>query len=198
MTLSQGFIPYFHFDHAAKTSVHHQTGSRGQARRSHAMVEARNFMCAHIKRNDAASRRFIQYLSMETSLVVCLVRDAVTGKTLVSPPETQLWLLREKSGLGRASKNEWNVITQVGPKFFEEMERYRRWHFDFNEYYDVYVWDTVPGQKFYNLHNTIQGVSMVCCSLCDSSNSASCSSKPIGFIQSASSTRLRLLSSKLL
>ncbi|KAJ9656968.1 hypothetical protein H2201_008330 [Coniosporium apollinis] len=153
-----GFIPYFQFDHAAKTSVHHQTGSRGQGRRSHAMVEARNFMCAHIKRNDAASRRFIQYLSVETSLVVCLVRDAVTGKTLVSPPEEQLWLLREKSGLGRASKNEWNVIAQVGPKFFEDMERYRRWHFSFNEYYDVYVWDAVPGQKFYNLHNTIQGL----------------------------------------
>lgn len=162
------------------------------------MVEARNFMCGHIKRNDAASRRFIQYLSMETSCVVCLVRDAVTGKTVVSPPEEQLWLLREKSGRGRASKNEWNTISQVGPKFFEEMERYRRWHFDFNEYYDVYVWDAVPGQKFYNLHNTIQGVSIVSCTFRGPSNSASCSSKLTGSIQSGSSTRLRLLSLELL
>lgn len=97
---------------------------------------------------------------MDTSHVVCFIRDAVTGKTLVSPPETQLWLLREKHGLGRASKNEWNVISEVGPEFFEDLEQRRKWHFGFNEYYDVYVWDVVPGEHFSHVYNTVQTVSV--------------------------------------
>ena len=92
-----------------------QTSSRGhQFRRSHAVTEYRNIMCCHIKRNDPASRRFCQYLSMQSSRVVVLIRDAKTGKILVKPPEkpeNQTWLVRTKCGLGRASKKEWNVTS---------------------------------------------------------------------------------------
>ena len=46
-----------------------------------------------------------------------LIRDAKTGNILTKPaegPENHNWLLRRKSGLGRASKNEWEVISVCG------------------------------------------------------------------------------------
>ena len=125
---------------AMTLTVRHQTGGRsGKFRRSHAVLEVRNFMCAHIKRDDQVSRRLIQYLSMQTHELLLLVRDAETGRLLITPPEEERWLLREKSGLGRAAKNDWNVIKSVGPQFFEQMDQYQKWHFSFKEYYDVYI-----------------------------------------------------------
>ncbi|KAF2875319.1 hypothetical protein BDV95DRAFT_604075 [Massariosphaeria phaeospora] len=64
---------------------------------------------------------------METFEVRALVRDHKTGRVLFEPPKDDLWLVREKSGFGRATKN-----------VFE-------WHLSFEEYYDVYVWEAVPG-----------------------------------------------------
>jgi hypothetical protein len=57
------------------------------ARRSHEFVELRNFTCAHIKRDDPVSRRFIQYLSNETWDLRALVRDRKTGRILIQPPK---------------------------------------------------------------------------------------------------------------
>ena len=108
------------FEAASDLSEKHQTGSRGQGRRAHSVTEVRNFMCANIKRNDPVSRRFLQYLSMKSNKVVILIRDAKTSKILRSPPDDELWLNRHKSGIGRASKNEWTVREQVGPAFFEQ------------------------------------------------------------------------------
>jgi hypothetical protein len=119
--LQLGFIPYFSGDKADKVTHHFQTGSRGMARRSHAIVEMRNFICGHIKRDDPASRRFIQYLSNETWEIRALVRDRKTGRILIQPPEEELWLLREKSGWGRATRNEFDVVGEIGPAFFEQM-----------------------------------------------------------------------------
>jgi hypothetical protein len=119
--LQLGFIPYFHGDKADKVTRYFQTGSRGMARRSHAVVEMRNFICGHIKRDDPVSRRFIQYLSNETWEIRALVRDRKTGRILIQPPKNELWLLREKSGWGRATRNEFDVIGEIGPDFFEQM-----------------------------------------------------------------------------
>lgn len=109
----QGLVPYFQFTAADEASSRHQTGSRGhQYRRAHAIIEYRNFMCCHVKRNDPASRHFCQYLSMQSSRVLVLIQDAKTGRILVKPqesPENQYWLARRKTGFGRASKNEWDV-----------------------------------------------------------------------------------------
>lgn len=111
-----------------------QTGSRSYGiRRTHAVIETRGFVCAHIKRNDPTSRRLVQYLSMQTARLALLVRDAKTGSILVKPPEDELWLVREKSGVGRAARNEWNVLKQVGTDFFDEMDKHRKWHFGFKE-----------------------------------------------------------------
>jgi DNA-binding Lrp family transcriptional regulator len=119
--LQLGFIPYFNGENAEKVTSYFQTGSRGTARRSHAVTEMRNFICGHIKRDDPASRRFIQYLSNETWEIRALVRDRKTGRILIQPPKDEMWLLRGKSGWGRANKNDFDVIGEIGPDFFEQM-----------------------------------------------------------------------------
>jgi hypothetical protein len=119
--LQLGFIPYFTGNKAEQVTHYFQTGSRGMARRSHEVVEMRNFICGHIKRDDPVSRRFIQYLSNETWEIRALVRDRKTGRILIQPPKDELWLLREKSGWGRATRNEFDVIGEIGPAFFEQM-----------------------------------------------------------------------------
>ncbi|KAB2572944.1 hypothetical protein DBV05_g8399 [Lasiodiplodia theobromae] len=154
--LQLGFIPYFQMEMADKYTVHHQTGSRSHYGRQHQIFEARNFICACLKRNDPVSRRFIQYIVMQANSMVVLVRDVKTGNILAKPPESELWLIREKSGMGRASRNEWNIVKEVGPEFFEDMDRQRQWHFNFKEYYDVIIWDLEPGFHFSHLYNGVQ------------------------------------------
>lgn len=156
--LQLGFIPYFHGDTADKVTSYFQTGSRGLTRRAHQHTEMRNFVCGHVKRDDPVSRRFIQYLAMETWELRALVRDAKTGRVLISPPEDELWLLREKHGWGRASRNEYEVLGEVGPVFFEAMDKSRKWHFGFEEFYDVYIWDSSPGRSFFVLQRKIEEV----------------------------------------
>lgn len=143
---------------ADEVTVRHQTGSRGGGRRQHAIREARNFVCAHVKRNDASSRRFIQYLLMQTYRLFILVRDAKTGEVLSQPPQEDLWLVREKSGIGRAVKNEWTISKQVGPDLFQEIDDNRQWHFGFKEYYDLYLWDNEAGEDGSQLYCAIQNV----------------------------------------
>jgi hypothetical protein len=143
---------------AHELTVRMQNGGRGQYRRSHAVFEARNFICAHIKRDDQASRRLVQYLSMQSHRLLLLVRDAESGQLLIKPEKEERWLYREKSGLGRASKNDWRIIRSIGPQFFEEMDKYREWKFSFKEYYDVYVWDLEAGEPFPALYNCVQEV----------------------------------------
>ena len=67
--------------------------------------------------------------------------------------------MREKSGFGRASKNEFNNLTEIGPEFFERIDSRRQWHLGFEEYYDVYVWDAVPGRSFGSLQRKVEEVS---------------------------------------
>lgn len=98
---------------------------------------------------------------MQSHCLLVLVRDAETGKLLITPPEAERWLMREKSGLGRAAKNEWNVHKSIGPTFFDEVDRKRKWSFSFKEYYDVYIWDLYPGYSFPSLYNVLQEVSDV-------------------------------------
>jgi hypothetical protein len=143
---------------AHELTVRMQNGGRGQFRRAHAVFEARNFICAHIKRDDQVSRRLVQYLSMQSNRLLVLVRDAESGQLLIKPPEEERWLYREKSGLGRASRNDWRIIRSIGPQFFEEMDKYRQWKFSFKEYYDVYVWDLEAGEPFPVLYNCVQEV----------------------------------------
>ncbi|CAG9978536.1 unnamed protein product [Clonostachys byssicola] len=149
------FFPYFIDTNAQQHSRYYQVGGRGQARRQHDIIEARNIIVGHMKRNDPVTRRFLQYMIMRTGEVLVLVRDGKTGRVITAPPDEHLWTYRRKSGIGRASKNEWFNILEVGPQFFALNDKYREWRFGFDDYYDVYIWDFVPCQTVSSLSNTI-------------------------------------------
>jgi hypothetical protein len=153
-----GFIPYFQLDNAEAKTSYHQTGGRGITGRSHEIKESRNIICGYIKRNDAFNRRFIQYLTMESGELRALIRDPVTGYVIVQPPEKELWLSREKTGIGRARKREYNITSEVGPAFIEEVEARRSWQVNFDDYYDVYIWDAAPGGGAHELQQKIEEV----------------------------------------
>ena len=123
--------------------------------RQHFMFEARPFICGQMRRHDPVTRRFIQYLSMISSEVLVLARDGKNGKILLRPPEHECWLKRTKSGIGRATKNEFQVVQSVGKQFFEEMDAKRSWSLSFDDYYDVYIWTLEAGEHFGVLCNVI-------------------------------------------
>lgn len=86
-----------------------------------------------------------------------MVRDAHTGRVVVQPPKHQWWLVREKSGLGRASKADWNIVSGVCDQMFEQLgdSMYSDYIFGFEDHYDVIVWDTLPGMHYYQMHDII-------------------------------------------
>ena len=153
-----GFLPYGDMRLASQMT----TTRNRQTRRSFGVVEARSFIAGSVKRNDQASRRFIKYLSMQTSRVLVLVRDATDGRILIQPPQEQRWLLRR--GLGRAvslEDQEWVVEKQVGGVFFEELEKFRKWTVGFSEHFDIIVWDREAGLSFSHVYANVSEVSML-------------------------------------
>ena len=153
-----GFIPYLQFDGAEEYTVRRQAAGRAQGPGAQVAVEYKNILAAHIKRKDPFSRRFVQYLAMQTTSVVLLVRDAKTGRVLVTPPEEHCWLQREKTSLGRLATTEWIVRKSVGEDLLEQMtgRQKRDWQLHFTDFYDVIVWDLQPGQPYARLCNTVQ------------------------------------------
>ncbi|KAI1745252.1 hypothetical protein F4680DRAFT_401566 [Xylaria scruposa] len=152
-----GFFPFF-IDLSAENISHRfqAGGSRSQQRRRHDFVEARNIIVGHMKRNDSVTRRFLQYCTMRTGELLVCVRDGRTGKIITAPRgEDALWTLRSKRGIGRATKNEWDVELEIGPDYFDFVEEYRNWHLGFDDYYEVWIWHFVPGQSGNLLYNTI-------------------------------------------
>jgi hypothetical protein len=39
------------------------------------------------------------------------------------------------------------------------MDTVRQWHFGFEDYYDVYIWDASPGRKYHYLQQKLEEVS---------------------------------------
>lgn len=152
-------MPYMLESQAEHLTIRRQTGARSHTGRQHMLFEARPFICGQMRRNDPVTRRFIQYLSMMSSKVLVLARDGKSGKILLEPHEEQRWLKRVKSGIGRAAKNQWQVLQSVGEKFFKEMDTKRAWSLSFNDYYDVYVWALAAGENFHVLCNVVHDVS---------------------------------------
>jgi hypothetical protein len=150
-----GFMPFEVNTHAAEIGLV-STGSSIGHRRTHTVIENRNFVCAHMRRGDPITRRFLQYMALETAKALLCVRDAKTGRIITKPDESELWLMRTKSGIGRASRNSnWKVFKDVGPDFFQEVEDRRNWRLGFDDYYDVYIWDRSPNRNFLPLRNII-------------------------------------------
>ncbi|KAI1105673.1 hypothetical protein F4804DRAFT_303681 [Jackrogersella minutella] len=150
-----GFFPYFKDFEASKQSRYLQVGGRSQGRRQHNFVEARNIIVGHMRRNDSVTRRFLQYCAMRTGELLLLVRDGKTGKIITAPEEENLWTVRHKEGLGRASKNEWEVLLEVGHDYFYMADLLRKWRLGFEDYYEVWLWDFVPCNDPIPLYNTI-------------------------------------------
>ncbi|KAH6603838.1 mfs allantoate [Trichoderma cornu-damae] len=149
------FFPYFVDLDAQQHSRHFQVGGRSRIRRQHDIVETRNIIAGHMKRSDPITRRFLQYLTMRTGELLVLVRDGKTGRVITAPPEEHLWTYRRKHGIGRASKNEWNVVLEVGPEYFDMTDTLREWRFGFHDYYDVFIWDFVPDQSPMDMYNVV-------------------------------------------
>ncbi|KAI0097145.1 hypothetical protein F4814DRAFT_128368 [Daldinia grandis] len=150
-----GFFPYFKDFEARKHSRHFQIGARSQHRRQHNIVEARNIVVGHMRRNDSVTRRFLQYCTMRAGELLVLVRDGKTGKIITAPEEEHLWTMRRKEGLGRASKNEWDILLEVGHEYFDMVDILRKWRLGFEDYYEVWLWDFVPCNDPILLYNII-------------------------------------------
>jgi hypothetical protein len=95
---------------------------------------------------------------MQPSKTVILVRDGKTGRFITKPEDEHLWLIRQKEGVGRATRNPWRVLEQIDEAFFERSDKERKWRFSFSDYYDIYIWDTTPGLQFWDLYNVITEV----------------------------------------
>ncbi|KAK4063857.1 hypothetical protein Trihar35433_8565 [Trichoderma harzianum] len=149
------FFPYFIDLEAQSRSRYFQTGGRGKGRRQHDMIETRNIIVGHMKRRDPVTRRFLQYLTMRTGELLVLVRDGKTGRVITAPPEKHRWTYRRKQGIGRASKNEWQNVLEVGPDYFDMTDVLREWRFGFDDYYDVFIWNLVPNESPLLLYNVI-------------------------------------------
>ncbi|KAI1773620.1 hypothetical protein F4818DRAFT_449017 [Hypoxylon cercidicola] len=127
-----GFFPYFKDFDAEKLS--HLQGQKD-------IVETRNIIVGHMKRNDPATRRFLQYLTMRSSEVLVLVRDGKTGKILTAPEKDQLWTMRGKR---EVNETKWNILLEVGRKYFQMVGKFRKWRLGSEDYYDVWIWDYTP------------------------------------------------------
>lgn len=92
---------------------------------------------------------------MRAGELLVLVRDGKTGKIITAPEEEHLWTLRRKEGLGRASKNEWDILLEVGPEYFDMVDILRKWRLGFEDYYEVWLWDFVPCNDPILLYNII-------------------------------------------
>ncbi|ESU14050.1 hypothetical protein FGSG_07746 [Fusarium graminearum PH-1] len=150
-----GFFPYF-ADYNARTIMrYHQSGNRSAVRRQHDMIEARNILVGSMKRNDPVTRRFLQYLLIRAGEVLVMVRDGKTGRVITASPKEHLWTYRKKTGLGRAARDEWENILEMGPEFMKLTDQLREWRFGFNDFYDVYIWDLKPGQDEVEIFNKV-------------------------------------------
>ncbi|KAK7984000.1 hypothetical protein PG989_011402 [Apiospora arundinis] len=150
------FFPYFKDLDASQRTRHKEVGTRQRvARRQYSMVEVRNVIVGHMRRNDPVTRRFIQYCIMQAGELLIMVRDGKTGQVVTSPDRDQLWTWREKHGVGRADNSEWTNMLEVGPLYFLKVDMLRNFCLNFDDYYEVWIWDFVPGELPISLYHTV-------------------------------------------
>lgn len=102
------------------------------------------YLCPYETR--PVTNRFIDYCIMQAGSLQILVRDGKPGQILYAPDgENTRWIHRVKSGLGRASKNEFEVTQAGDGKLLRKLDLLRKWRFSFDSQYELYIWDFVPG-----------------------------------------------------
>jgi len=161
--IGKGFVP-FYIDGTAQAETSYNKMHRVTQRAIEAcpmVVEARNMVCAYMKRNDAASRRFIQYILLSRGEALILVRDGKTGKIVVAPEENERWWRRSipgfmgpRPGHHVSDSLPWRK-DEVNANFFARTQVDRAWKLGFDSYYEVYIWDNAPGQEIESLYRLI-------------------------------------------
>lgn len=112
-----------------------------------------------MKRGDPVTNRFIDYCIMQAGNLQILVRDGKTGNILYAPDQDTRWIHRVKSGLGRASKNEFEITQAVDRELLLKLDLLRKWRFSFDAHYEIYIWDFVPAESSMELFNYLIDVS---------------------------------------
>lgn len=135
-----GFFLYFAELNSARHDTTQEKSRKSKERRKRGVVQTRNIIAGHMKRNDPVSARFIEYLRMFSGALLVMVRDGVTGRILTAPSEKQWWVTRTR----KHSQNEYENVTKIGPCFFECIERVREWRLGFDDHYDIMIWDLRP------------------------------------------------------
>jgi hypothetical protein len=131
--------------------------SRSRLRKQALICEDRNIICAYMKRNDPVTRRFIQYMVMHPGEALILARDAKTERIVTAPDEEELWVRRWRPGV--SDRDDWVDEVVIDPDFFDELDEERKWHFGFDSYYEVYIWQFKPGGSAAELLTLIRDVS---------------------------------------
>ncbi|KAK4187166.1 hypothetical protein QBC35DRAFT_385541 [Podospora australis] len=165
--MQMGFVP-FHMD----LSAHYQTTynqlpstSRKVIRRQSELVEARNYVCAYMKRNDPSTRRFIQYAMMRPGDHLILVRDGKTGRIITAPQDEHLWIARSRQGgigfrvgqtMAHSGDDGWMIELAVDADFFDIAQEECEWEVNFTDCYEIYIWDFAPGNKATKMYHFIK------------------------------------------
>lgn len=154
---------------AQQETTYNQFGTtrRKALRKQSLVVEARNFICAHMKRNDPISRRFIQYALMRPGEHFILVRDGKTGRIGVAPEDYNRWIVRSRSGVGvrpgegygRHGNDGWDLELEVDAMSFELTGMQCQWKFSFSANHEIYIWDFAPGNSLGKMYKYIKEVS---------------------------------------
>jgi hypothetical protein len=101
---------------------------------------------------------------MRPSEQMILVRDGIDGRIIVAPDQKDRWIVRSRRGVTAVGRNthddNWDIEHEVGPLFFDTARASRKWHFGFSSYYEVYMWDFVPGKKPIHMYHSIREVSI--------------------------------------
>ncbi len=113
-----------------------------------------------MKKHDPVTKRFIHYMLMNRGEAQILVRDGKMGTIVTATNERDRWVTRVKSGRGRASKHEWVIEEQINSVFFQTARMLCSWDFSFDDYYEIYLWDFVPGASGLDIVGLVMNVSI--------------------------------------
>lgn len=175
--LRMGFVVHARFRNAVSATHNLQTRRHSGQRRQHDVSESRSWIAGQMSRNDEKVRRFIRLMSMRPNEICIYARDMETGRVLVQPPENERWLVREKVGLGRSARNQFNILEAVDAKFFRTMHALRGGQLPFNDYYAIVIWHREPGRSWEQMQYDITEVIM-------NSMGSSVSDKVVGSLSS--------------
>lgn len=79
----------------------------------------------------------------------------MTNKIIHDVPVEHTWIQRQKAGRGRKDRTDWVVTRAMDKKFRKEIEDTKPWHFEFQDYLDVHIWDRHAGRPLQDLFHVV-------------------------------------------